>query len=263
MLHGLWSPLSWLGRVNLRFGSQYAGRYSEVSKLPIVLITGAGKGLGREISRVFNGYGWELFLVVRRSESKSDLLSEFPNASVLVSDVRSPAHESKVVSWFGDLTLDVLISNAGSGSKGPDLKTATAEQLSSVFETNCLGVFSTVKAAHAALCRSNKASVLNISSRRGSMSMQASGAAKDSGCSYSYRISKAVQNMLTLCLADDLEEDGIKVAAIHPGRLLAKMASKDAHMTPGVSAMKISELVVNNEINNRDYLCIETGTLPW
>lgn len=231
--------------------------------MPSILITGAAKGLGRELARSFDGYGWNLFLIVRNSESKANLNIEFPEADILVSDVRSLNHDESVKTWLNEVTVDVLINNAGSGSKGPSLETATVEQISSVFETNCLGVFSTVKGTHEALCKSDKALVVNISSRRGSMSMQASGAAKGSGCSYSYRISKAAQNMLTLCLSDDLEEDGIKVAAIHPGRLLTKMASKDAHMTPAKSAELISELIVNEKIKNRDYLCMETGSLPW
>ncbi|TCS35200.1 SDR family NAD(P)-dependent oxidoreductase [Reinekea marinisedimentorum] len=231
--------------------------------MPSVLITGAAKGLGRELAKSFHGYDWDLYLVVRSSESKASLLNEFPNAHIIESDVRSLEHEEKVKNWLDDKSIDVLINNAGLGSKGPNLDTATIEQISSVFETNCLGVFSTVKGAQKALRKSKSALVLNISSRRGSMAMQASGAAKGSGCSYSYRISKAAQNMLTLCLADDLEEFGIKVAAIHPGRLLTNMASRDAHMTPERSAKLISELVVSGKINNRDYLCMETGSLPW
>ncbi|NVK31062.1 MAG: SDR family NAD(P)-dependent oxidoreductase [Gammaproteobacteria bacterium] len=231
--------------------------------MPRILITGASRGLGRELARAFNGYQWTLFLLVRSSDAKEELLKEFPKASILISDVRSPEHELRVKGFLGDLSIDVVINNAGSGSKGSSLDSATTEQISSAFETNCLGVFSTVKGAHTALCKSNNALVVNISSRRGSMSMQASGAAQGSGCSYSYRIGKAAQNMLTLCLADDLEADGIRVAAIHPGRLLTKMAPKDAHMTPEKSAELISELIVNKKIENRDYLCMESGSLPW
>lgn len=231
--------------------------------MPKVLITGSGKGLGRALCRSFSNHGWDLCLVVRTLESKADLEEEFPLAEILVSDVSSSEHELKVREWLGLSSLDVVINNAGSGSKGPCIETATSDQIMSVFETNCLGVFSTVKGAFESLKKSDGGMVINISSRRGSLSMQASGAAKNSGCSYSYRISKAAQNMLTLCMADDLEKHCIDVAAIHPGRLLTKMASKDAHMTPEKSAELISELIINRKIKNRDYLCMETGSLQW
>lgn len=93
--------------------------------------------------------------------------------------------------------------------------------------------------------------------------MQSELAAKGSGCSYSYRISKAAQNMLTLCLADDLEDIGIKVVAIHPGRLLTTMGSSDAHMSPTESASRIVYLVESKQLKNRDYVSVETGLLPW
>jgi NAD(P)-dependent dehydrogenase (short-subunit alcohol dehydrogenase family) len=231
--------------------------------VPSVLITGAAKGLGRELSRSFANHKWDLYLVIRSAELEAHLRNEFPEAKILISDVRGPEHERNLNSWLGSCSLDVLINNAGVGSKGSSLENATAEQLSKVFETNCVGVFSTVKGAYHSLMRSENGLIINISSRRGSLSMQAAGASKGSGCSYSYRISKAAQNMLTLCLADDLEEVGIAVAAIHPGRLLTEMASTDAHMTPEKSAGLISDLVINNRIKNRDYLCMETGTLQW
>lgn len=52
--------------------------------------------------------------------------------------------------------------------------------------------------------------------------MQVAGAAKGIKCSFSYRIAKAVQNMLSLRMADDLESMGIKVISIHPGALFTK-----------------------------------------
>lgn len=231
--------------------------------MPSVLITGAAKGLGRELSRSFFHHRWSLYLIVRSVESDADLKNEFPEAKILISDIRSAEHEGILKKWLGDCSIDVLVNNAGVGGQGPSLETANAEQISTVFETNCVGVFSTVKGAYQSLKRAERGLVINISSRRGSLSMQASRAAKGSGCSYSYRISKAAQNMLTLCLADDLEEVGIDVAAIHPGRLLTKMASKDAHMTPEKSAGLISDLVISKKIKNRDYLCMESGALQW
>ena len=224
--------------------------------MPSVLITGAAKGLGRELSRSFFHHRWSLYLIVRSAESDADLKNEFPEAKILISDIRSAEHEGILKKWLGDCSIDVLVNNAGVGGQGPSLETANAEQISTVFETNCVGVFSTVKGAYQSLKRAERGLVINISSRRGSLSMQASRAAKGSGCSYSYRISKAAQNMLTLCLADDLEEVGIDVAAIHPGRLLTKMASKDAHMTPEKSAGLISDLVISKKIKNRDYRCL-------
>lgn len=92
--------------------------------------------------------------------------------------------------------------------------------------------------------------------------MQSELAAKGSGRSYSYRISKAAQNMLTLCLADDLENFNIRVVAIHLGCLLTEMASIDAHMTPMSAAKKLLMMVKDNTLKTRDYINLETR-LSW
>jgi NAD(P)-dependent dehydrogenase (short-subunit alcohol dehydrogenase family) len=228
-----------------------------------VLITGAARGLGRELARCFHEQQQKLFLVVRSQASADELSQEFPTAQILFSDVTSESHEYSVAEWLSENTIDIVINNAGAGSKGPTIETATTDQIRSVFETNCIGVFSTVKGALPSLKRSKHGLVLNISSRRGSLTMQAGGLAKGSGCSYSYRISKAAQNMLTLCLADDLEDDGITVAAIHPGRLLTKMASSDACLTPKESAIRICRLVLDHKLKHRSFHCVEKGELPW
>lgn len=228
-----------------------------------VLITGAARGLGRELARQFNTRGHRLWLVVRSEDSRTDLLAQIPQAQILVCDVTDANYSKTLAHWLGTTAVDILINNAGTGSKGPSVDTADIEQIRRVFETNCLGSFATVKGAVEALRRADQAMLVNISSRRGSMSMQAERSAKGSGCSYSYRISKAALNMLTLCLADDLEDDGIKVAAIHPGRLKTKMASKDASMTAEESAVKIYQLLLNDDVPHRSLYSVESGLLDW
>ncbi|CAG9297930.1 SDR family NAD(P)-dependent oxidoreductase [Celerinatantimonas diazotrophica] len=228
-----------------------------------VLITGASRGLGLALAEQFLNNGFSLLLVVRSEGSKTSLLNKFPTACVLVCDVTDENYQSTLGRWLSEQTVDVVINNAGSGTKAPSLESTQAQYLRKEFETNCIAVLSTVKGSLNALKRSLSPLVINISSRRGSLSMQSELAAKGSGCSYSYRISKAAQNMLSLCLADDLEDIGIKVVSIHPGRLLTKMASTDAHMTPSASAKKLVELVKSNSLNNRDFISLETGLLPW
>jgi len=228
-----------------------------------VLITGANRGLGLALAHSFSVSGYVLYLVVRTTAAKSELINRFPDANILVCDVTSLEYESRLKEWLGLSVLDVVINNAGSGTKAPTLKSTKAEFLRKEFDTNCVSVLSTVKGALGSLKRKHDSLVVNISSRRGSLTMQSELAAKGTGCSYSYRISKAAQNMLTLCLADDLEDINIRVVAIHPGRLLTEMASKDACMTPELSAAKLVALVQGNSLKTRDYISLETGILPW
>ncbi|RXJ72688.1 hypothetical protein CS022_13680 [Veronia nyctiphanis] len=146
--------------------------------MPSILITGAGKGLGNELAKIFSSNGWQLYLVVRTIESAKNISQEIETAKVFISDITSEDYESQLQKWLEGDTIDVVINNAGAGSKEPDIHSATAEQLKTVFDTNCIGVFSTIKGAYSSLQKAENGLVINISSRRGSLSMQSSGAAK-------------------------------------------------------------------------------------
>ncbi len=228
-----------------------------------ILITGASRGLGLALTEQFSILDCSLLLVVRSANAKRDLQQCFPMADVLVCDVTYDGYEEKLATWLGNRAIDVVINNAGSGTVAPDLGSTIAPNLRKEFETNCIAVLSTVKACLNGLKRAAQPLVVNISSRRGSLTLQSQLAAKNTGCSYSYRISKAAQNMLSLCLADELEELGIRIVSIHPGRLLTDMASSDAYMTPAQSAEKLVYLIKQDKLKSRDYICLETGKLPW
>ncbi len=228
-----------------------------------VLITGASRGLGLALARKFYHSYWGVYLVVRTESAKVAVSEKLPDANILVSDVTCDEYESKLGPWLGEAAIDVLINNAGTVTKDPTLGSTQAEYLRKEFDTHCVSALSTVKGSLDALKQSPQPIIINISSRRGSMKIQSELKTKGSGVSYSYRIGKAAQNMLTLCLADELEDMNIKVVAIHPGRLLTRMGWTDAHIAPSDSAKKIVQLVEANQLKHRDYVCLETGTLPW
>ena len=69
-----------------------------------------------------------------------------------------------------------------------------------------------------ALAKSDHPRIINVSSRLGSLHKMANRVSARH-FSYSYRIAKAAQNMLTLCLQQEFENKGISVTAIHPGKL--------------------------------------------
>ncbi|MFB9137614.1 SDR family oxidoreductase [Vibrio olivae] len=228
-----------------------------------ILITGANRGFGLALAQLAYQQGHSLYLVVR-SDSACDILrQQFPEARVVICDITDDGYPQRLEAWLGEEVLDVVINNAGSGTKAPTLADTESAYLRKEFETNCIGPFATVKGALKAMTRATRPLLINISSRRGSLTLQSQLAAKGSGCSYSYRISKAAQNMLTLCLADDLEELGIRCVALHPGRMVTSMAASDAHMTPQQSAAHLLELIEHDQLQHRDFVSLEQGSLPW
>ncbi len=229
-----------------------------------VLITGASRGLGLALVQTFYERGYQVYAVVRTTSASDMLTTIYPAVSVLIADVSHENYEEQLFCFIQDRAVDIVINNAGSaGTLGIDTRHSTGDQLVYEFKTHCVGALSTVNAV---LRNENvlpPSLIVNISSRRGSLNMQSAGATKGVKCSFSYRIAKAAQNMLSLCMADDLESMGIKVISVHPGALLTKMAPADATLTPEQSANRLIKILESNDINTRDFICLETGKLPW
>lgn len=112
----------------------------------------------------------------------------------------------------GVKNLDVVIANAGIGSRGPVLQCTPAEMLD-VYNTNVVGSMLTMQTYHDLLCASGVKLMVVISSRLGSIEQNDSG-----GCA-AYRASKAALNMLAMSYAQDNARDtGCRVITVHPGK---------------------------------------------
>lgn len=207
--------------------------------MPSILITGAGKGLGRELLTVFHQQGWTVFPLVRRSDQADELRISFPEKCFpLVGDVTSenvPLEINRVLEK-NTAALDVLINNAGNIRKLRGLDNTSEKDLEEHFQVHCIGALRCVKAALPFLRRSPKATIVNITSRWGSISRTVS----QKGCGiYAYQIAKCAQNMLTACLDQDLKKEGLRVFAVHPGRLKTEVAPPDADVEPYDAARKL------------------------
>lgn len=101
--------------------------------------------------------------------------------------------------------------------------------------------------------------ILNINSRFGSISRQSLGTYKDLEVSYSYRIAKASQNMLTNCLK--LEFKNQYFVSIMPGKLKTEISQTDADMLPSESADKIIDLWEQGELRNENGIKELNGNL--
>ncbi|MET3176123.1 UNVERIFIED_ORG: NAD(P)-dependent dehydrogenase (short-subunit alcohol dehydrogenase family) [Arthrobacter sp. UYCu721] len=104
--------------------------------------------------------------------------------------------------------------------------------------------------------------VVNVTSRLGSLSAQASGAFADLATSYAYKISKAAQNMLTIALAQDLQ-GRVRCWAVHPGKLATDMGQAVASKDPRAAAAQLRELVDSGDPTSPRFCSLGEQDLPW
>ncbi|WP_035445471.1 SDR family NAD(P)-dependent oxidoreductase [Bacillus sp. UNC41MFS5] len=232
-----------------------------------VLITGASRGLGYELVKIFHQEGNEVFPTVRTSQSAEILKAEFKERIYpIIADISLDQSELIIRNELTKLTdrLDILINNAGNSGKGNEIQAVSTDEVQQVFNVHCLGVIRTIKAAESFLEKSLFPRVINVSSRLGSLQMTANQEFTHLGTSYSYRIAKAAQNMLTICLDQEYRRKGISVHAIHPGKLKSNQASSDADMEVSMGAYNIYQwLSQMKKGSSGEFIQPGVGHLNW
>jgi NAD(P)-dependent dehydrogenase (short-subunit alcohol dehydrogenase family) len=221
-----------------------------------VLITGAGKGLGNVLVSYFLSQGWRVFGLVRNNSDALEL--EKIGAKSILSDV---GNDSVIVDIQSEIKNDiaVVINNAGVGGDGKTISETSVDDFVNSMNVNCFGVLRVIQSVLPLITKDGL--ILNISSRFGSISRVASGEFDDISCSYSYYVAKAAQNMLTQCVSRAYKDTGIRVCAVHPGKIKTEFASADADRDPIEAAQKIFELI--NTAETGKFYSLFEGESEW
>jgi len=191
---------------------------SEQSKGQVALVTGANRGIGREVARQLAARGYEVLLSARDGDKASAAareLAESTGASVrpLTLDVADPRSIAAAADQVGAEPgrLDVLVNNAGIGSDfGVSGVEPDFEAIQRALETNFFGAYRLTIALLGMLRESPHARIVNVSSGMG-------GVSEMGGWSPGYRVSKASLNAMTRILSTELKDAGMLVNSACPG----------------------------------------------
>jgi NAD(P)-dependent dehydrogenase (short-subunit alcohol dehydrogenase family) len=181
------------------------------------LVTGANKGIGKEIARQLADGGLTVYVGSRdagRGQRAVDEIGGDTRLLVLdVTDGKSIAAAAEQVP-----SLDILINNAGVMVDGASPPEASVDSFRRTYETNVFAVLAVTNAFLPALRRSAAPRIVNISSGTGSLTVSSSAQSSFSpGGGAAYRSSKTALNALTLFYAQALAGEGFKVNALAPG----------------------------------------------
>ncbi|MER6829237.1 SDR family oxidoreductase [Streptosporangium sp. NPDC000563] len=174
----------------------------------VVVVTGAGSGIGRAAAIAFADAGAHVLGVGRRAEALHQTAAHHPAIAVLPADITGDGAAQAVIDAATDRwgRLDVLVNNAGATAVMP-LADTDAERVRDLFTLNVTAPSLLARAALPHL-RAGHGTIVNVSSVYGHRPLP--GAAH-------YAASKAALEQLTRSWALELATDGVRVNALAPG----------------------------------------------
>ena len=209
--------------------------------MPTALITGAGRGLGKELARQYAADGWKVIGTERRDMDMSNR-----------KQIRDFAARLKAE------PIDLLYCNAGiSGKRGMAIGSFDFDSWEEVLRVNLLGPAALAEALVDNVAASEQRTIAMMSSRLGSIS-------ESSGMTLPYSTSKAALNMLVKALAATLASRGIIVVALSPGWVRTDMGGESAPLSPEKSVQGLRKVISNlKRGDSGKFLSHDGSEIPW
>ena len=185
-----------------------------------VLITGASRGIGEDIARLFAKNGYNVVVNYLKNETKaqnlaSELCAYGARAIAVKADVGNPAEAKMLVKKslevFG--SIDVLVNNAGI-SLNKLLIDCSASEIEDVMLTNLLGTIYVTKEMLPSMMSNNYGKIINVASMWGNY-----GGSMESV----YSASKGGVIAFTKAIAKEVGLSGINVNCVCPGVIVTDM----------------------------------------
>lgn len=235
-----------------------------------VVITGAGRGLGREVALQLSAVGHHVIITARDQAAAAQTATELGNGVTGLPLGLDISQQSSVDAAAGWLTtnldrLDVLINNAAAYVDWAEtVSTANLDAAHEVMETNVFGAWRVTQALLPLLRNSAHPRIVNISSGAGSHDDAAFGLRARGGAGASYGISKAALNALTSTLAAELAETPVLVNAVCPGLTATWPGAEEMGARPVQdSAAGVVWAATLPDDGPRGGLFRDTAPLPW
>jgi NAD(P)-dependent dehydrogenase (short-subunit alcohol dehydrogenase family) len=209
--------------------------------MPTALITGAGRGLGKELARQYEADGWRVIGTTRR---------DF--------DVTQPQEIRAFAEKLKGVPIDLLFCNAGiAGKRGTSIGSFDYASWEEVLRVNALGAAAVAEAFVDNVAASERKVIAFMSSRLGSI-------ADSGGQSLPYASSKAALNMVARAFSILLAPRGIIVLALHPGWVRTDMGGAGAPLEPAESVRGLRKVIAGSrKEDSGKFLSHDGAGIPW
>jgi NAD(P)-dependent dehydrogenase (short-subunit alcohol dehydrogenase family) len=230
----------------------------------IAVVTGANRGLGREIARQLMRS--DVFVVIgARDPAKGEraaeaLSSEGPNVAAATLDVNDTRSVRRFVEQVARNhgTPAILVNNAGVYPESTDatvVDTPTAVWRET-FETNLFGALRMCREIVPLMRKVRYGRIVNVSSGLGQLEQMGEG-------SPAYRVSKAALNALTCTLAAEVAGSGILVNSMSPGWVQTDMGGEEAPRTVAQGAETATWLCLLPSSGPTGRFFRDRKPIPW
>ena len=221
---------------------------------PTVLIVGASRGIGLELTRQYLADGARVFATARSDDALAQLRGL--GARVLRLDVTDAASASGLAWQIDGEAFDTVVVNAGVyGPSTSGLQPPSEAEFDQVMHTNVLGPMRVIPQLADALAAGARLGV--ISSRMGSMGLRASASG------WVYRASKAAGNSVLKDASIALAGQAICVA-LHPGWVRTDMGGAGADLDVVDSARDLRRILSRlTPADNGCFLNHDGQPLAW
>jgi 3-oxoacyl-[acyl-carrier protein] reductase len=223
---------------NCGFGDQMGRLEGQV-----VMITGASKGIGREMARVFSKEGAKLVLVARNETQLQELTSELADAIYVIADVRDEEQMAKAAEAALDKwgRIDVLLANAGVCLESR-LEHMLLEEWQETIDINLKGAFISMKCVLPAMKKQKRGKIVVTSSVTGPQAVMPGFA--------HYAAAKSGLSGLVRTAAVELAKYHINVNSIEPGNIVSEgmLALGEEHIQHHVRAIPWGRLGTAEEV---------------
>lgn len=186
----------------------------------VVIITGASKGIGREIAKKLAIKGYTVVANYNKSENEMKKLKEELNSQgikieCIKADISKREGAKKIVEHTLEKfkKIDILINNAGI-SQFKEFTQITDEEWNNMINTNLNSVFYMTQEACTSMIKNKTGCIINMSSIWGLVG---------ASCEVHYSVSKAGIDAMTKSLAKELGPSNIRVNSIAPGIINTQM----------------------------------------
>ena len=209
--------------------------------MPTALITGTGRGLGKELARQYAADGWKVI-----GTERQDM------------DMANRKQIQEFAARLKGEPIDLLFCNAGiSGKKGMAPGSFDFESWEEVLRVNLLGAAALAEALLDNVAASERGTIAMMSSRLGSI-------AESSGMTLPYATSKAALNMLVKGLAATLAARGIIVVSLSPGWVRTDMGGEQAPLSPEKSVQGLRKVIAGlKKGDSGKFLSHDGSEIPW